>query len=458
MHNNGCAQPSHLSSFGSRNLLVHWGLSNNGELTQAANRTLAATKPTLLRAPIPPPCIFFDITHDNDSPIPSRGCGYLANLMTMVSSQPCAAGSTRGVEELISHKISVVDERRLYPTPAVESSSTLWPLRRALSKIRTEMQDSGYDTSHIASVGPLVVVRRLRKHDLSQYVYIIRAHGSDCDSELPPVQLDGSSCNVKFSFNLRKRHSRSSSPPAPTAPQLRGVWGTADALPSVSVLYGAQALPQALGSISCRSSSTQVNLNGQNFVEGCLLVLHISLREEGAAAVQNCSFDNIVQAVHDQIQEADEHEIAYALYCCDPEEHALSSNSRGCYAVDGHKLPFAGIQGFCSVFDEVRMQSRVNMDHPVLQHFQQGLWSVDYIANRLKDTPNLRGLIPFYHQLSADLSQSVPSSHWPHAVDTIFCASANALHTRLLSLCGGHKGDCPRRLVRSLRLFFICTH
>lgn len=393
---------------------------------------------------MPPPCIYFDITHDNESPVPSRGVGYMANLMTMVCVQPCAAGSTRGVEELIPHKISVVDERRLYALPAVDSDSTLWPLRKALSQIRSEMYDAGYDTCHVAVVGPLIVIRRLRKHDLSQHVFIIRSHGGDGDSELPAVYLEGSNCSVKFSFVHRQRRSRSRglSPPI-----LKAAWSAIEPAPSVSVKHGEEGLPQYLGSIARAHSSVSINLNKRHFTEGCVLALHVGLREEGAAAIQNCSFQSLFQAVHDAIQDADEHEIAYALFCCDAEERALSHNARGCYAIDGLALPYAGIYGFCSAFDEARTLSRVNMDHRVLQHFQQGLWSVDFTANRLKEISSFRSLISFYHELAADLSQSVPSSHWPCAVDSIFCASAHALHHRLLSLCGGHSQDCPRRVV-----------
>jgi glycogen debranching enzyme len=431
VHNSGCAQPSHLSSFGSRNLLVHWGVR----------------QPMLLKAPTCPPCIIFDITHDNESPVPSRGSAYVANLMTLVCAQTCAVGSTRGVEELISHKISVVDERRLYPMPALLSLSNLWPLRKALSKIRAEMNDADYSTCHVAAVGPLIVIRRLRKHDLNQYVFILRSGVGDSDAELPPVRVDGSNCSVKFVFNMSMQHQ-----PSSPAAELQGAWAMVQPSPAVSISFGDEGLPHALGSISLGHSSVHVALDKRHFVEGCVLALHVSLREEGVAAIQNCSFDHVFHVVGDAIQEADEHEIAYALFCCDPEERALSHNARGCYAIDGRVLPYAGIHGFCSAFDCVRNQSRVNMDHNVLQHFQQGLWSIDFTANRLKELSRMSGLTPFYHQLMADLSQSVPSSHWPCAVDSIFCASAHALHHRLLALCGGVSQDCPRRLV----CFVVC--
>jgi glycogen debranching enzyme len=392
---------------------------------------------------MPPPCIFFDITHDNESPVPSRGVGYLANLMTMVCVQPCAVGSTRGVEELIPHKISVVDERRLYLFPAVESDATLWPLRKALSKVRSEMCDAGYDSCHVAAVGPLIVIRRVRKHDLSQYVFIIRTHSGDGDSELPTVNVEGSNCSVKFSFFQRKRRSCAHE----SSLIAKASWSTVEPTSSVSILHGEEGLPHYLGSITQSYLSVGINLNKRHFVEGCVLALHVGLREEGVAAIQNCTFKSLFAAVHDSIQDANEHEIAYALFCCDSEERALSHNARGCYAIDGQVLPYSGIHGFCSAFDEARTHSIVNMDHRVLQHFQQGLWSVDFTANRLKDLANFRRLSSFYHELTADLSQSVPSSHWPCALDSIFCASAHALHHRMLSLCGGHSGDCPRRIV-----------
>jgi hypothetical protein len=310
------------------------------------------------------------------------------------------------------------------------------------------MHDAGYDTCHVAAVGPLIVIRRLRQHDLSQYVFIIRTQSGDSDEALPAVHLDGCECSVKFSFTFHQTR-----PPYPVeshAFDLAAAWSTVETASSVQLSLGDLGFPLPFGSISRGASSVQIRLNKLRFTEGCVLALHTVLREEGAAVIQNCSFDNVFQAVQDAVQELDEHDIAFALFCCDPEELASSHNARGCYAVNGSRLAYAGIHGFCSAFDEVRSQSRVNMDHEVLQHFQQGLWSLEYTANRLKESSRTRGLAPFYQQLAGDLLLAVPSAHWPRALDSIFCASAHALHHRLLSMCGGFSGDCLRRVVGQL--------
>ncbi|KAH7647596.1 Gdb1p glycogen debranching enzyme [Cryptosporidium bovis] len=60
------------------------------------------------------PAIFFDCTHDNETPCEIRTPIDTLPTAALVASANCALGSTRGFDELVPHNISVVSERRLY--------------------------------------------------------------------------------------------------------------------------------------------------------------------------------------------------------------------------------------------------------------------------------------------------------------------------------------------------------
>ncbi|OII76834.1 glycogen debranching protein [Cryptosporidium andersoni] len=86
-------------------------LNNNTGEVNVELPQLKGVQPLVRR---PCPALFFDCTHDNETPSEIRTPVDTLPTAALVASAACALGSTRGFDELVPHNISVVSERRLY--------------------------------------------------------------------------------------------------------------------------------------------------------------------------------------------------------------------------------------------------------------------------------------------------------------------------------------------------------
>eukprot|EP00743_Colponemidia_sp_Colp-15_P009529 GILK01010423.1.p1 GENE.GILK01010423.1~~GILK01010423.1.p1 ORF type:complete len:1716 (+),score=307.25 GILK01010423.1:79-5226(+) len=73
------------------------------------------------------PAVFYDCTHDNETPAQKRSARDALPTAALVAITGCASGSVRGFDELIPSTISVVTERRLFKV--IESDPTLEPIK-----------------------------------------------------------------------------------------------------------------------------------------------------------------------------------------------------------------------------------------------------------------------------------------------------------------------------------------
>lgn len=93
---------------------VDFGKDLGGRSSQELQISLPILQGAKPLKKLPCPAIFFDCTHDNETPCEIRTPIDTLPTAALVASANCALGSTRGFDEIVPHNISVVSERRLY--------------------------------------------------------------------------------------------------------------------------------------------------------------------------------------------------------------------------------------------------------------------------------------------------------------------------------------------------------
>lgn len=105
----------------------------------------------------PVPALFYDCTHDNETPNQKRTAQDSLPNAAIVAWTNCASASTRGYDELIPAQLSVVTENRLYKlhdetTPRTEEYSKVYPLGNSDSTISVKLEyisDKDFNTVEI---------------------------------------------------------------------------------------------------------------------------------------------------------------------------------------------------------------------------------------------------------------------------------------------------------------------
>ena len=168
--------------------LVHrFGGDPVGSFRQPAQRPLV---PSMAHA------IFFDQTHDNESPFEKRSGHDLLPTSAMVSMTFCAVGSNRGYDEMVPHHIHVVDEARTY-AGASEANGGMRDARRALNELHCYLGKSGFTEIYVDQMNFDVVA--ITRHNPSTHQSVVAVShtmfnkGADPNTpvQLKPVCVEG---------------------------------------------------------------------------------------------------------------------------------------------------------------------------------------------------------------------------------------------------------------------------
>jgi glycogen debranching enzyme len=93
-----------------------------------------------------PHALFYDLTHDNESPLDKRSAEDALSTGALVSFSHCAVGSVKGFDDLHPKLLNLVAENRLYE---ILENGGIGAVKRVLNNLHTEMALDGFDEAHV---------------------------------------------------------------------------------------------------------------------------------------------------------------------------------------------------------------------------------------------------------------------------------------------------------------------
>lgn len=96
-----------------------------------------------------PHALFFDLTHDNESPLHKRSAEDALSSGALVAFSGAAIGSNKGFDDLYPKLLNLVKETRRYSVGKKNDDTGISGPKRLLNHLHTEMVLGGYSEGHV---------------------------------------------------------------------------------------------------------------------------------------------------------------------------------------------------------------------------------------------------------------------------------------------------------------------
>jgi glycogen debranching enzyme len=93
-----------------------------------------------------PHALFYDLTHDNESPLHKRSAEDALSTGALVAFSNCATGSVKGFDDLHPKLLDLVGENRHYE---ITEKGGIGEAKRILNNLHTEMALQGFEEAHV---------------------------------------------------------------------------------------------------------------------------------------------------------------------------------------------------------------------------------------------------------------------------------------------------------------------
>ncbi|KAJ1663511.1 bifunctional 4-alpha-glucanotransferase/amylo-alpha-1,6-glucosidase [Coemansia sp. RSA 1813] len=371
-----------------------------------------------------PHAIFFDWTHDNESPAQKRTMEDALPNSAIVLMTACASGSNRGYDELYPKHLNIVHEQRHYAVLDDPLSVGIGKAKAKLNKLHSELAQ--YQEVHVHHEGEYVTIHRV--HPVTREGVLMVAHcafnGASEHAPFDNPKLYGTSVTSDFAFRLYSAASKSGSGNY----QKQDGDGILHGLPSRLVELDPPVIQKRSDD---RGQYTELQLPG-GFGPGSVLVVRTKL----VGFKPNLDW-KIRTCADEAVSKLSLGALNVALYRCDAEERDTVGD--GVYDVPGlGALTYCGLQGWYTHLRHIIPNN--DLGHPLCDHLRQGYWALDYIAQRLQKYstyyPDLALLAAWFEE-RWDLVKSVPNFLMPRYFALTVHTAYQALIRRALELLPG---------------------
>ncbi|XP_061181595.1 glycogen debranching enzyme-like isoform X2 [Saccostrea echinata] len=400
--------------------------------------------------------LFFDQTHDNESPVEKRSPYDLFPSSAIVSMACCATGSNRGYDQLVPHHIHVVKEKRLYMSwatwdfpepPYLNEKFGITAGKKMLNELHYKLGLAGYSEVFVDQLThDTVAITRHNPQNHEAFVMVARTafqkpHNPKETGYIRPVHVHGDITEIEFEalFGETKGFKYEKNP------------NFINGLPNYYLDIKQNVEPHASGLIKIRKEGDISIVEFHTFPPGSVIVFKQILPQKAKSAIikirrgvsqfgylmrsysGKTMFDETFDKsnFHAIISKLSLSDLNFVLYRCDSEERA-DGNGFGAYDIPGHgPTVYCGLRGLMAVLAHVRPNN--DLGHPLCHNLREGNWLADYVGNRLKVHPNLKDLGEWFDKVLSNLKDA-PRFLVPCYFDTVVTGAYVVLREQAMKL------------------------
>ena len=371
--------------------------------------------------------LFYDWTHDNESPVEKRSLLDLLASAGLVSMAACGVGSNRGYDELVPHHIHVVTEQREYAGwSSLGPHTGMVEVRKALAGLHARLAREGFSEVFVDQKNrDVVAITRHCPADRRSIIMVAHTQFfADNTVDMSGLQLavEGKLVNILLEASITSSIEDSDGEFVKNEKFINGI-----ATASVSLSVGGEA--QYVKVISDGHGEEQgVKVSLDCLPPGGLVVLEVEPLASHQKALQSLrSLDTA--GLELAVRELSLVDVQFVLYQCSQEggESGVAS-----YNVPGHgELHYCGLAGLLPVLQTIRRDN--DLGHPLAANLRGGDWLLDYITARLQSRPATQPLAAWFREAFSSL-RLLPRYLIPRYFDSVLVRGYRAVLEHSYSL------------------------
>jgi len=374
--------------------------------------------------------LFFDQTHDNESPI-SKRCAYDLLPTSAIIAMTCSAtGSNRGYDEMVPHHINVVTEERLYQSWSDDLSKTNQPgfvtaktalvaVKKAINNLHNDLGKGGFEQVYVDNVtGETLSVTRHNPVSHQSIVLIARtafSQPANMDGHgVPTVAIPGLIDEVIFEATMKNE------PGAKFAKDGKYINGLTDYV--VTMREHIKIADSQMVRLSASSNATTQEVEFHNFPPSSVIAFKVSLCAPIKSALlavrqllaqfgyrmKTFSARNVSEIKGGELEtfvaQLSLNDLNRILFRCNGEERDDGKNF-GAYNLNNYgDMKYCGLQGMMAILNQIRAPN--DLGHPLCDNLRNGNWLMDYTANRLLAHPGTKSVGKWFQDAFSHLSKA----------------------------------------------------
>ena len=320
--------------------------------------------------------LFYDWTHDNDSPVEKKSLVDMVASAGLVSMAACGVGSNRGYDELVPHHIHVVTEQRQYRGWSQLGPRTgMVEVRRAFAQLHARLSREGFSEVFVDQKNrDVVAVTRHCPADRRSVIMVAHTQffaDNTVNMSGLELALEGKLVNIILEASISDDDSDEKF--VKNEDFINGIENC-----SVQLSTGGRGqFVKIVSDGSDAEAGVKVSLEG--LPPGGVVVVEVEPQAAHQAAIKSLSHLD-TESLDRAVAGLSLLEVQSVLYQCSEEgrEAGLAT-----YNVPGlGDLNYCGLAGLVPVLDKMRRMN--DLGHPLAANLRAGDWLLDYTTARLE--------------------------------------------------------------------------